>query len=57
MGELRIGNARLEERVANTERRDQVTRLEGELACLAQRKGEATGASAPKSRSAPKQPL
>ena len=43
MSGLRIENARLEERIANTERRadelrDQVTRLEGELARLAQQK-------------------
>jgi chromosome segregation ATPase len=59
MGGLRIENARLEERIANTERRadelrDQVIRLEGELARLAQQKGEAPKASAPKPKSTPK---
>ncbi|MEJ2387662.1 MAG: hypothetical protein P8Y27_10290 [Chromatiaceae bacterium] len=43
MSGLRIENARLEERIANTERRadelrDQTTRFEGELARLAQQK-------------------
>ena len=58
MGELKIANARLEERIANTERRadelrDQVTRLEGELARLAQSK-EMPKASAPRARPSPK---
>ena len=59
MGDLKIANARLEERIANTEKRadelrDQVIRLEGELARLAQQKGEAPKASAPKPKPAPK---
>jgi chromosome segregation ATPase len=59
MGDLKIENARLEERIANTgkradELRDQVTRLEGELARLAHKHGEAPKASAPKARPSPK---
>jgi colicin import membrane protein len=61
MSGLRIENARLEERIANTEKRadelrDQVTRLEGELARLAHKQGEAPKASAPKARPSPKKP-
>jgi predicted nuclease with TOPRIM domain len=58
MGDLKIENARLEERIANTDKRadelrDQVTRLEGELARLAQSK-EMPKASAPRARPSPK---
>jgi septal ring factor EnvC (AmiA/AmiB activator) len=65
IGDLKIENARLEERIANTDKRadelrDQVTRLEGELARLAQTKGEAKEeppkASAPKPKPSPKKP-
>jgi colicin import membrane protein len=61
MGGLRIENARLAERIANTERRadelrDQVTRLEGELARLAQSKGAPTQEPKPKPKPAPKKP-
>lgn len=61
MGDLRIENARLEERIANTERRadelrDQVTRMEGELARLAKTTGAAREAAAPKPKHSPKKP-
>jgi len=65
MGGLRIENARIEERIANTERRadelrDQVTRLERELARLAEKKGEPkeepTEPAKPRQRPAPKKP-
>jgi septal ring factor EnvC (AmiA/AmiB activator) len=56
MRDLKIANARLEERIANTnkradELRDQFTRLEGELARLAQSKEEPK--EAPEGRQAP----
>jgi len=61
MGGLRIENARLEERIANTERRadelrEQVARLEGELARLAQSKGAPKQEPKPKPKPAPKKP-
>jgi septal ring factor EnvC (AmiA/AmiB activator) len=61
MSDLRIENARLEERIANTERRaeelrDQVTRLEGELARLAQQKNESKPAPKPRDKPASKKP-
>ena len=61
MGGIRIENARLEERIANTDKRadelrDQVTRLEGELACLAQSKGAPKQEPKPKPKPAPKKP-
>jgi colicin import membrane protein len=61
MGGIRIENARLEERIANTERRadelrDQVTRLEGELARLAQSKETPKAPAKTRATSAPKKP-
>jgi colicin import membrane protein len=61
MGDLRIENARLGERIANTERRadelrDQVTRLEGELARLAQSKETQKERPATRSKPTPKKP-
>jgi colicin import membrane protein len=61
MGDLKIANARLEERIANTDKRadelrDQVTRLEGELARLAQSKGAPKQEPKPKPKPAAKKP-
>jgi hypothetical protein len=65
LGDLKIENARLEERIANTERRadelrNQVTCLERELARLAEQKGkekESKEASTPKTKARPQESL
>jgi hypothetical protein len=61
MGDLKIENARLEERIANTERRadelrDQVTRLEAELARLARSTEGRKAPAKPRAASATKKP-
>ncbi|MGA7979453.1 MAG: hypothetical protein WCA32_04405 [Chromatiaceae bacterium] len=62
MSDLKIANARLEARIANTERRanelrDRVTRLDGELARIAEKKGEEKDEPKPKARPAPQEAL